>query len=399
MGLTEGFSLSAVRMNALAIETKRLTIIKVLLIIIDLTFIHQRPKAIAMIWSIIGSTALAALAAVPYVSDHGNDARRFYLFWSIPAAINCIVAFLFLPETYFKRPVVAFDGRHIVQSGSERFVIYDDFDEDFAEKDLPNAPKRSGWMKFVDRFRIPRASCSSWKAMGRCYLQVLGCLLNPLIFWVYLLNAVTFGGMMFIGETYAMNLTSLPYKLPTHLLVLVNVACAIGSILAWPAQGPLVCRILKYLSRRNKGVCEAEQYLIAFVLPVIAGTASVVLYGLTIHYNWHYTLVYVAYGLNGFNFVGLSIANTLFVTAAFPRWAAPALVVVGGASYITSFGLSFVLIPWIKTQGYMNVGLSLAAAQAGLGFVVVPIAFWGKSARQYIHARWGVWEDGALRPQ
>lgn len=47
----------------------------------------------------------------------------------------------------------------------------------------------------------------------------------------------------------------------------------------------------------------------------------------------------------------------------------------------------------------LKVGVELAGLLLALGGIVVPIAFWGKGARQYINSRWGEGRDGALRPQ
>ncbi|KAL9076457.1 MAG: hypothetical protein Q9157_003641 [Trypethelium eluteriae] len=382
LGLTEGFSLSAG-----------------LLIIIDLTFIHQRPNAIAMLWSIIGFLGVSSLVTVPFLTNNGLNWRGFYRFWAFPAAVSCLLAFFLFPETFYKRPAVAFDGRLIVQSAEEDVIIYDDPKEDVLDKLLPVDPERSWGRRFLELFTLPRAAAGRWRATGRCYIQVLFCFANPLIFWVALLNAMSFAGMIFIGETYNEVLSKPPYQLPSHLIMFVNVCSGTGSLLSGLAQGPLMTRLMKSLTMRNKGVREAEHYLIMFILPVLTGAASTWIYGMATQLRWSAAFVYLAYGLNGFNFAGLAIANTLWVTEAFPPWAAPALVVVGGGSYVLSFSLSFALVPWIQSQGMLKVGFELAAAQLGLGLIVIPLAFWGKGARQYIHGRWGEGRDGALRPQ
>lgn len=352
-----------------------------------------------MVWSIGSFCILSALASLPYMTSSGIRWRDFYSYWSIPCALSCIMAIMLFPETYFKRPAVAFDGHIVMQSVTEKLIIYDDQIDDFRDKDLPDAPPQSPWLAFAERLRMPRITAGCWKAMARCYPQILLCLLNPLILWVGLLNAVAFAGMMFIGETYALVLSEEPYRLPNRLLVLVNFSAGVGALVAWPASGPMVSRLCKSLTMRNRGIREVEQYLVAFVLPVLAAALSTLLYGLTVWHKWHFSLFYVSYGLNGFSFIGLAIASTLWVTEAFPRLAAPALVVVEGGSYMASFGLSFVLFPWLRSQGPLRVGVQLTALQLGFGALMIPLAVWGKKARKYIHNSWGMWTDGALRPQ
>jgi hypothetical protein len=204
--------------------------------------------------------------------------------------------------------------------------------------------------------------------------------------------------MMFIGATYGSILSSGPYNLPSSLLIIVNMSSAVGSLLAYPVVCFTLYKVLTRLSKRNRGVREAEHYLFGYIIPTLTGALSSLLYGMAVHYQWHFSIYYLSYGLNGFSWVTLSIANTMWVTEAFPRWAAPALAVVGGGCYLMSFTMSFALMHWIEAHGYMLVGIELAALQVFGGLIAVPIAFWGKNARQKIHGRWANERSGALRP-
>lgn len=366
--------------------------------VIDLTFIHQRPQALAFIWAVVGAITLSILSLVPQMTDSGTNWRSFYLVWVIPSVISFLLAVFFFPETYFLRPAVAFDGRILAQSATEKVKVYEGWEEVPGGKGLPNTPT-SPWRRRVSRLKVWGRTKGGWKAMMLCYPQILLCFCNPLIFWVALLNSVVFGGMMAIGETYAILLSSRPYDLSIHVIGLVNLSAAVGSLLAWPASGIMITSISRRLAMRNGGVRDAEHYLPAFALPILSAIISVVLYGLTAEYKWHWIWVYVAYAFNSFSFSGLATANTLWVTEAFPRWAAPALVVVGGGSYVVSFGTSYLIMPWLKSQGYLKADVEIGILILVVGGVVVPLAFWGKGLRQFIHGKWGMSEAGALRPQ
>ena len=187
--------------------------------------------------------------------------------------------------------------------------------------------------------------------MAHCCLQIPFCIINPLIFWVVVLNAIAFGGILSIGMTFADLLTSPPYNQPIRIAALPNLAAAIGSLLSWPATVLTAGRLSRHLTIRDGGVRHAEHYLPTFVLPILAGAASVLLYGYAAENKWPAAWIFVAYGLNGFSYGGLSAANTLWVTEAFPRWAAPALVLDGGGSYIESFALRFSVPRWLKGAG------------------------------------------------
>lgn len=365
--------------------------------VVDMTFIDRRPKTIASLWCIAGFFGTGSLSLVPFLSEHGKEWHLFYLRWTCPSSIALLLAFFLYPETYFKRPTVAFDGMILIQSATEKVTVYEDLEaESNIYRDLPSfdTEKRG----FLHRIGLGRSQSASWSAFGRCYLQMFFCAINPLIFWVLIASAFNFAGMMFIGATFAGILGAPPYNLSSSKIALVNFSSGCGSLLAYFFAGYMMTKALTFLSKRNRGVREAEHYLVGYIVPVITGALSTLLYGLAVHFRWHYATYYVAYGFNGLSYVSLSIGNTLWVTEAFPRWAAPALTVVSGGCYLMSYSMSFSLVPWITAHGHLLVGIELMILQLVGGAIAMPIAFWGKSARQIIHGRWANERSGALRP-
>jgi hypothetical protein len=370
--------------------------------IIDMTFVHQRPKAIALLWSLAGFAGTASLALVLYISSHGYNWHQFYHYWSSLTGVSFVLAFFLYPETYFKRPTVAFDGLILLQSATEKLTVFKDEEADSElYRDLPDLPsgsRRSGLGGLCDRLGLSRSPLASWTAVGHCYYQMAFCAINPLIFWVFLASAVNFAGMLFIGSTYTQILRSPPYSLSSSFIMVVNISSGIGALFAYPLGGCLVGKILNHLAHRNRGVREAEHFLVGYVLPVITGALSTFIYGFAVQHKLHFGFYYLAYGLNGLSWTTLSITNTMWVTEAFPRWAAPAISVLGGGCYIISFLMSFASVPWIAAHGYKLVGIELAVLQIATGLVAMPIAFWGKNARQAIQGKWASERAGALRP-
>ncbi|RYP04532.1 hypothetical protein DL764_004394 [Monosporascus ibericus] len=331
------------------------------------------------------------------------------------AAVACLMAFsavsiasiatlslFFLPESFFVRPAIAYDGRVLVQSSTEKVKLYepwqygeveeDDLEQARLELRREQIPPCMSWM------RMPRPLGASWKSMLACYPQVLLCICNPLIFWVAVMNAINFGGMLFVGTTVSSVLSRPPYSLSDQLVGLVNGSAAVGALIAWPLTINLGSPIVKKLTLRAGGVRHAENYLIFYLLPILTGIASVVLYGLTVEYEWHFSVACLAYGLNSFSNIGMGLANTLWVTEAFPRWAAAALVAVGGVSYIASFAISFAVPSWVEKEGFAKTSIEIGVLLLVAGLVAVPVTLWGKSLRQMIHGRWSLYEGGALRP-
>jgi hypothetical protein len=361
-----------------------------------MTYIDERPKAIAILWSIAGLFGTGFVAVVPSISHRGTEWRAYYRYWSIPALISLLLVFFLFPETYFKRPTVAFDGLIVLQSATEKLTVFKDIEADSEiYRDLPKLPTHAG---ILGQFNVWRSPFASWKSMGRCYPQMAFCLLNPLIFWMSIAVSINYSGMMFIGTSYPRVLREKPYHLSSEEITLVNLASALGGLVAYPIGVVPVQKVLDHLAKRNRGVREAEHYLVGLVLPVLTGAASSLIYGLAAHFGLHISAYYCAWGLNGFSWVTIAITTTMWVTEAFPRWAAPALAALSGGGFLITFGMTFALAPWTKAHGFKLVGVEIAVLQLMSGLVAVPIVFWGKSARQAIHGRWADERGGALRP-
>src|SRR5690242_12689263 len=371
--------------------------------LIDMTFVHERLRAVAFIWSILAGTGTGFLALVPFISPLGTW-RPFYYYWSIPMAISFPLALILYPETYFKRPTVAFDGLILLQSATEKLTIYQDREIDSAlYRDLPALPTDDNTAKTLitivrGRLHLWRSPVSSWKSMGCCYIQMAYCVVNPLIIWVILASAVHWASILFIGSSYTTILRSPPYSLGSSVIINLNIASAVGAFIAYPVGGWLVDEILKRLTKRNGGVREAEHYLVGYIPPAIIGACGSLLYGFAAHCQWHYSLYFVSSGLTALAWITLCITNIMWVTEAFPRWAGPAVAVSSGACYIISFGIGLALVPWIFAHGFKFVGIELAILQIVAGLIAIPVAFWGKSARQAINGKWSEERCGALRP-
>jgi cyanate permease len=82
--------------------------------IIDVTFIHQRPNAIAIFWSVGSVVELVCLSVVPEISKAGGSWRTSYIVWTIPAGI-ALLAFLFCPEPTSSVPLL-----HLMDTSSYR---------------------------------------------------------------------------------------------------------------------------------------------------------------------------------------------------------------------------------------------------------------------------------------
>lgn len=278
-----------------------------LFIIIDLTFIHERPRVLATYWCIGGTFVMAAVAVVPTVTQHylENNWRGAEWVWLAMAGLSLVASLFFLPETYFVRPAVAYDGKVLIQSAGERVHIYDEGQVNCG-RPMNNRPR---WGARV-----------SWDDAWACYPQILLCMINPLHFWMTLLNSLNLTTTTAIVSTFPGLLAAPPYSQTPFAISMVGLAGAGGALFAWPTCGLLISTCIHGFSRRNRGVRHAEYYLPAFILPIIAGSVGLLLYGIGYERKLASSaFVYVSYALSVFSFMGSSVASTLWVTEAFPQ--------------------------------------------------------------------------------
>ncbi|PSN75480.1 MFS general substrate transporter [Corynespora cassiicola Philippines] len=381
----------------LATLSEGFTFTVLLLIIIDLTFIHQRPLVLASVFSVNTFLSQLTLSFMPFITNNGIEWRRFYYIWALASGMAFLAVLFLFPETYFKRPAVAYDGRVFVQTASEKVAIYED-DASIYNKELPDAPARRFGDMVREQFYCARSSRLSWQSMLMCFPQIFVCFFNPLIIVACMAFAANFISVGFMAGSISLVLSLPPYALSTSQFFVVNMSAAVGYLVGCPFGAVLLFRVLRILARKNKGVREAEHYLVGYIIPIAAGALSILLYGLAIESRWHYSVHAFTWGLASFSFAAVATTTFLWITEAFPRWAAPAVAVIAIGGYCSTFAVSFGFDIWVKEQGVKTLCIGLMVSQMVTGLVLMPAVFWGKSLRQRIHGRWAERREGALRP-
>ena len=184
-------------------------------------------------------------------------------------------------------------------------MIYENWTEAGVQKALPALPVTMAELR-ADELKIWGLDIPDrWSRMGAIYPQILLLLLNPLVFWVMILNALATTGILAFDLSYGVLLLSPPYSLSIDKVALIKLACAAGSLATFPIAGLLNSKITRRLATRNGGRQSVEHYLPSFILPVITGFLAQFLYGLAAQRKMHYSLIFVAYGMMYFSFISL----------------------------------------------------------------------------------------------
>jgi hypothetical protein len=371
---------------------------QILLSLIDVTFIHQRPLMIGALYAITGFFVVGMITLLPHISFLMGDLRTALLVCEIAVLVSGLLVLFLVPETYFLRPALAFDGRVLVQSSTEKVEIYDNWEDAQAEKALPDLPRTSK-SRLLELCKFIKPKGGSWHACFYCYIQIIYCFLQPLLFWVLILRCLTSTGLSLIARTYAnIPLNGSSFMSPAQL-TLFQVSGMVGVVLSWPTSSLLNTKVVRILTVRNKGIREAQFYLPTLLMPVLSMTVALLLYAFSARYQLPFIVYCLSFFLVCFAYTAMEAAASTWVIEAFPRNVVAALTVTSGCLFPVSFGLGFVILPWVKSQGVFGACVQLASGICAFGVVGTTLAFWGKDVRQMLKGRWARSESGSLRPQ
>ncbi|KAM0272617.1 hypothetical protein ACHAQH_008608 [Verticillium albo-atrum] len=372
------------------------------LFILDATYVNERPYAVALYWSIVTGLISLLLIPLPYITDTAVNWKPVYRAWITPSLISFLVVFFFVPETYFLRPAVAMDGRILTQSSSETVRIYDNWESLDATGRDPHRELADDTNSSISwqRLKVTRAIGTEWKATRAIFMQMLLCFCNPLVIWVSLLGAAVLCNVVFLNLTQAVFLAE---TLKGNDLRLMNtyfgISGGVSSVFAYFASGPLIARCTRIFTVRSGGTRQAEVYLIGFMVPVVAGATSIGLHAAAISNGWPPAAHYINFGLANFSFICGFVGTIIWITEAFPPWASASLSVELFTLTILASALVLNLAEWAKDGNVLGPCAVLVLLLVLMGVLAVPLAFWGKNVRQYIHGKWSQNEKGALRPQ
>ncbi|RBR07918.1 hypothetical protein FVER53590_07655 [Fusarium verticillioides] len=371
-----------------------------ILILIDATFIHERPSALSLFWCTGSALIKLALLILPLTTDTTMTWRCVYKAWVAPCILAFFLVLFCVPETYFLRPPVALDGRVLVQSSSEKVEVYGGWDEiELIRNDKPLPDLPSSW-SIWSHLKVSRAPGTKWESVLATYGQMFLCILNPLTFWVSLLTGIILSGVIFLNVTQPSALIYMFGDKETGCInILLGVTGVVGSLLAFPLTGPFASWFTRCYTFRKGGIRHAEVYLALFAVPVLTGLTSVLLNGLALINKWPSVWIYITSAISIMSFLTGNVAFTLWITEAFPRWAAAALAVQLFTGNMFGFGISTAILPWTQEGHILQPTILIFVLMLVMGAMAVPAAFWGKTVRQYIQGRWSDSERTALRPQ
>ena len=184
-------------------------------------------------------------------------------------------------------------------------------------------------------------------------------------------------------------MTSAPYNWGDNAASYVNAGQVVVAFVTLPLFGYGSDKIIKWRAKRNGGLHEPENRLLALWIPIMVGILSATLYGQAGQYPEKYHWFVIVFANSGyyFCFLGANIAAITYLLDSYPARAGPVLVVITAFRGFVSFGTSYGVAKFIDTAGYDGSFGTYAGLTALFGCLGIPIFLSGKQIRAYT-GRW-----------
>lgn len=167
----------------------------------------------------------------------------------------------------------------------------------------------------------------------------------------------------------------------------MNLPCLIGSVVGCFYGGYCSDKFLLWMSRRNKGVMEAEFRLYLMLLCVIVFPAGMLLFGIGSGEGWDWPVPYLGLGFIGFGYGCAGDLSITYLADSYPEMILEGMVGVAVINNTLAMIFTFVASYWLDT-GVRNCFIELSA----LSFVILalswPMIIFGKRARYWTKDRY-----------
>ncbi|PKS13123.1 hypothetical protein jhhlp_000465 [Lomentospora prolificans] len=361
----------------------------------EVHFLHQRGTAATWNASIQGFGTGAMFVATTYlVSAWG--VRWWYGVITIINGVLLIAAFFLVPETMYDRKLDDF-GK---SSTHRKMLVYDFYSNTQGSGEANTTPDGEKVARVATRANhtldVSRYGPRTWKDDLRIFhfqprwketlifYKITGqsfCV--PSVVWLLILNGAFLGVYVFHSSTFAPLLLGPPYLFKFEFLGFVQLALIIANLIALPVLGYGSDWVIKFMSRRNKGVYKPEYRLIGIILPAIVSVIACPIYGQTASHpdKWSWAGIAIPYAAGLFSFLGANTVAITYVVDSWPKEAGPLLLIVAAGRGFISFGLSYATVPWVSTKGYDGAMRDLAIVCGVFSLLGIPCYIFGKKMR------------------
>ncbi|KAI8657032.1 hypothetical protein LRP88_12345 [Fusarium phalaenopsidis] len=357
-------------------------------VVTDIYFVHQRGVYVALVIFFLSSLSNGVSVLAGLITTRLGWPYNFHILLPF-VALQTILVILFVPETTYNRsPVFNIDriGSNTDLDGAEEKRADADHVEIAQCKSSPGSTTSDlPWPKtFYQELALYNGRFTE-KSLISMVLASIFIILNLIasynifvsgLIMAWFVAMSVLAGVMFAAPPWGFNAAAVGY---------VSAGPLVGGALATIFLGLVSDPLIKFMTRRNKGVYEPEFRLVLASVGAIFSVAGLVGFGHAIESQLSIYAISTIWGITLF---GMSVAAS--VTMAYALDAQPAHAVEMFIMNITFknfffYGLTNFIVDWYVARGAAELFDTIAGITGFLMLLTVPMYVYGKRYRHH----WG----------
>lgn len=208
---------------------------------------------------------------------------------------------------------------------------------------------------------------------------------SPIVLWASFLFTATISWLVLVSFVLSQIFSAPPYNFSVAAVGATNISSFVATILGTVVAGPVIDGLVKYMSKKNKGIYEPE-----FRLPIMI--TFMVFTGIGF-FAWGQSLsnqdpwpvpVIVCLGMINLGAQLGATGVTAYVVDSHRQHAAEAFAMMNFLKNLFAFGLSFYSNDWIANQGVRFAFFTIGGITMGATLTTIPMYIYGKRARSFV---------------
>ncbi|KAF2664773.1 MFS general substrate transporter [Microthyrium microscopicum] len=368
-------------------------------IMTEMVYVHKRGRIMGLtaIVAVVGGDASQVISG-NVISKLGI--KYTYLISCCIVALLAALIYLFVWETTYYRKTREVKRKGDLSPGaiSENFEtdsksqsdVKPDVKKDISVTQIENLSPISS---HPEDFAIPEAKFT-WKqqlkvfrgritkrSLLQAFYQPFPLLLFPSVLFATFVNGAFMTWLQISGLLKFQVLAYPPYNLKPDQLAYINLPGSIINLLTSIFSGLFSDWLIKFLSRRNKGVYEPEFRLLLMLPATIFSTVSFLLLGNAYHYKWSIVrIVACSICMN----IAVPFAGNASMTYIYDTQRTTATEAVVASALVKSIFGYFVTsyVPaWFEKAGPLKAFTTLAILNVSFACLTIPVYIFGKRLR------------------
>lgn len=372
--------------------------------LMDIFFQHQRGAVLgAYMLAISAGTFLGPLIANNIASSMGW--RWIGWFGAIFNGLMAIVVCFGLEETAFDRNAhlvvegiqgpdlteKTTNGHEPSKANKARIASNSTNDIEFTTN-VENHVHTTARKTYLQRIRLitlaPNVRGTGFKQYCSRLFHTLRVFTFPAVWFAGLQWGAQDAWLTFYLTTEDDNWTSSPWNYGTGALGVMDMPCLIGAVLGCAYGGWFSDPFVRWMTRRNGGIQEAEMRLWLLIPATVLFPTGMLLFGAASTYGWSWPVPYVALGFIGFGWGNAGDVAMAYLEDCYPNMVLEGMVGVAVINNTIGMIFTFAADPWLTADGTLNTYIACGVLSFIFMATTLPMIIYGKACRRWTTKRY-----------